>query len=209
MAIARRRLKIIGIIVLALVAAWMIVFYSVPSIHYNIHELLNGRVIRSAELPKSELEKVANRYHIKSIINLRNAHPKEPWYINEKDTAKLDGITLYNMSMPAHAMPSVEQLRDLVKVLKVAKTPMLIHCKNGADRSGFAAAIMVILDSKASLTTAEQQISFRYGAVLPSSVGRQVMPHYAAWLKAHRLHSNRANFLAWVKSRAPLQAKKV
>jgi protein tyrosine/serine phosphatase len=41
--------------------------------------------------------------------------------------------------------------------------PALLHCKSGADRSGFAAALYLMLAEGRPVTQARRQLSLRYG----------------------------------------------
>jgi len=195
-----KRLKISLGIIAALALALTIIYFSVPTIHYNVRTVIPGKVYRSAELPKTELLKIVKQYHVKSIINLRNSHPEEQWWVDENTISKQFGIHLYNMSLPAHSMPTKQQMRALVKTLQAAPMPMLIHCKNGVDRPGLSSAIMLILDTNTPLQKALEQFSFFSGALSPSSVGKLVMPQYVAWLKQTKQKSSAANFTRWAET---------
>jgi len=168
-----------------------------PKLHANIHTVIPGQVYRSAQLNPQQLQQLINKYHIKSVINLRGKSHAN-WYQQENHLLGKDNIPLYDLHLPAKALPSAQTFKQLVNILDSAPRPVLIHCKNGADRTGLASAIIVILDNHNSLATAKQQISWWYGAVSPQSIGRQVMPLYQAWLDQRQLDSNRANFLTWV-----------
>ena len=50
----------------------------------------------------------------------------------------------------------------LFHTFATAQRPMLIHCKSGADRSGLAAALYLILVCDAPVATALRQLHWRY-----------------------------------------------
>jgi hypothetical protein len=91
----------------------------------------------------------------------------------------------------------------LVYVLLHAQQPILLHCLGGADRTGLASAIALILDQNASLAESKTQISIRHLVLSPNSIGKLVFPYYQQWLAQNHLPHNRDNFLKWVCSPEP------
>lgn len=195
----------IALILLVVIIAWWLN----PMLRYNIHTVVKGKVYRSAELPQQVLQQIINQYKIKSIINLRNAHPKEQWYIKEVAIAQQNQITLYDLSLPAFHKPTREQLITLTNTLVKAKRPILIHCRHGADRTGLAAAIILILRNQTASKTIEKQVSWHYRAINPNSVGKVVLPFYFKWLQCHGLISSPKNFYNWLYSKYFLNSKKI
>ena len=80
------------------------------------------------------------KYHFKSIINLRGSS-NETWYNDEIAISKEHNITHYNFGFGDRTKQSVETMEKLVKLMKEAKKPLLIHCKAGADRTSLASAL--------------------------------------------------------------------
>ena len=106
----------------------------------NFHSVAPG-VYRSAQLYYYDLPKYYNRYHFKTILNLRGAYPKSKWYIYEKTFCKEHNITLINFRISARKIQSIKTMQKLIKIMKNAKKPLLIHCQAGADRSGLVSAL--------------------------------------------------------------------
>lgn len=196
------RKKSIALVVLILLA--IATYFIYPVVSNNIHTVIPNKVYRSAELSDGKLNEVIKRYNIKTILNLRGSHVGELWYTFEVNSAEKNHIRFYNWSLPAHAMPTQAQLQNLITALGEAPLPILIHCKNGADRSGLVSALAVILYTGESFSQANEQISYKYLAFSPNSVGRLVMPKYEAWLKKNGLSSNAKNLKAWIYSKNPL-----
>jgi hypothetical protein len=77
-----------------------------------------------------------------------------------------------------------------------------MHCRHGADRTGLAAAVVLLLDDAVPYDTARRQLGIRYGHL---SVGRtgaldRFFDLYEDWLtKAGQKHSA-ANFRRWALS---------
>lgn len=176
------------------------IWWFTPKLHYNIHTVISKEVYRSAQLPKKELEKIVKDKKIRSIINLRNSHPKEKWYREEEILSKAKGIHLYDVSLPAFNFPTQAQLINLTTLLKKAKRPILIHCRHGSDRTGLASAITLILKNDHSITNIEKQASWRYLALNTNSVGKLVLKKYSKWLQDHHQISSAQNFYFWLKN---------
>lgn len=201
--------KKIGIGAIVITAILFAVIWLTPNIRYNIHTVIPGKVYRSAELSKSELQRLIKKHKIKSIINLRNSHPKERWYQEEIAVAQKNDIELFDLALPAFHKPTREELITLTETLANAKRPILIHCRHGADRSGLASAIVLILRNNQSMDEISKQASWRYRALSPNSVGKVVLPVYAKWLNCHHLKSSAIHFYEWLASPHFLDTNKV
>jgi protein tyrosine/serine phosphatase len=65
--------------------------------------------------------------------------------------------------MSASREPDPALLAHLLTALATAPTPLLIHCKDGADRTGLASALYELTVVHKSPAIADTQLSFRYG----------------------------------------------
>src|SRR5262249_922424 len=105
----------------------------------------------------------------------------------------------------AGRLPSVAELRRFIEVLDGCAYPLVLHCRRGADRTGLAAAIVLLLQTDASLDEAALQLSPRYGHVPlgpPGNLAR--FPDlYAAWMRAHGRPHTRAPFRHWALQQYP------
>jgi len=129
----------------------------------NIHTIEPNVAYRSAELGRSRLESVIEQYSIKSIISLVSPAPDRSWYRDELAVTNAKGVERYELPLSANEELTSDQLRILLSLLKIAPKPVLIHCKNGADRSGLAAAILKYAFLSRSVGEAKNQLSLRYG----------------------------------------------
>lgn len=171
----------------------------------NIHTVISQQVYRSAQLPPDKLKKIIEAQKIKSVMNLRGEAKGQIWYDTELATTNALGIKHFDIHLKAHTKPSPEELRRLVILLQAAPHPVLIHCKGGADRTGLASALILLLQGK-TFEEANRQISWRYYALSRDSVGRLVMPYYACYLNRNNQVSTQQNFLEWVASPKPYDA---
>lgn len=169
----------------------------------QIHPVIPNRIYRSAQLSAPRLRHYIDQDHIKTVINLRGAHTKATWYQEELAVTNNAGIDHYDIALSSHQVPSKEKLRTLVYLLMNAPKPILIHCLSGADRTGLASAMSLILEKNAPLIETNKQFSIRHLVISPTSIGKQVFPYYETWLSENHTVPNRDNFLKWVCSPHP------
>jgi protein tyrosine/serine phosphatase len=131
----------------------------------NFHPVIDGQFYRSAQPTSEELASYIQAHGIKTVINLRGAHPGAAWYDDEVTTAQGLGITHIDFGMSASKTISPEKVQRLVELMASAPKPILIHCLSGADRSGLVAALYVSKVAGLDEDRAEGQLSFYYGHV--------------------------------------------
>ena len=146
------------------------------------------------------------QWHLKTIINLRGSWPSNHWYQVESHFAKTHHLNYYPIQFSAYHLPPKKQLQALVKLLQTAPKPLVFHCEGGADRTGMAAAISVILyDKNPSIMLIKKQASWHYNAISRSTVGYQILQNYFAWLKKNNYQQSKQHFLQWVNSPARMK----
>lgn len=131
----------------------------------NFHTIVAGEAYRSAQPTRNDLERYSKLYGIKSVINLRGWNPNDSWYNEEVAASMVLGITHIDFRMKAARELTNEQALELIKVMRDAPKPVLIHCNAGADRSGLASALYVAGVAGGSEWEADYQLSLRYGHV--------------------------------------------
>jgi uncharacterized protein (TIGR01244 family) len=129
----------------------------------NFHTVIAGQLYRSSQPTGEQLAAWHKRYGIKTIVNLRGAHPNEEWYRIERALARELGLTLIDYPISAKRELTPEQVEELLAVLGAAQTPVLIHCRDGADRSGLASALYIAGVAHGSELYAEFQLTPFYG----------------------------------------------
>jgi hypothetical protein len=94
-------------------------------------------------------------------------------------------------------VPAVHQL---VEILDRSEYPILFHCHKGADRSGMASAIALLLCTDTPLAEARSQLSPVYGHLPLGRTGNidRFFDLYAEWLQARGEAHSRAAFRRWV-----------
>jgi len=112
---------------------------------------------------------------IKTVLNLRGT-AKQPHYLFEVESCEKLGLTLVNVQMAARRAPDRRELLQLLEAFQTMERPFLMHCKSGADRTGLAAAIYLMVHEGADIATARRQLSFRYVHIRRTSTG--ILDHF-------------------------------
>lgn len=201
-----RTLKRVVIFLLILIAILAVIVGSRLAYNYltdNVHTVISGKIYRTAQLDHAGLKKYTKQFGLKTIINLRGRWPSNHWYQVENHFAKQHNLHYYALQFSAYHLPKKEMVRKLVSVLETAPKPLAFHCEGGADRTGMASIISVILFDKDSptITQLKHQASWYYNAISPRTVGYQMLRNYLAWLKQnHHVQSSKKLFLEWLNS---------
>lgn len=98
---------------------------------------------------------------VKTIVNLRGAVPKPPYWFEEESCREL-GLTLVNAPLAARHAPPRENILNLLEIFRTVEKPFLMHCKSGADRAGFASAAYLLAEEGASVAEARRMLSPRF-----------------------------------------------
>jgi protein tyrosine phosphatase (PTP) superfamily phosphohydrolase (DUF442 family) len=129
----------------------------------NVHVVEDGQLYRSAQLNKNQFERVINEYSIRSILNLRGDNSGTSWYDDEIAISRSMSVTHFDYGIGARRLVTSQQIRAILKIVRDAPKPLLIHCQGGADRSGLVAALYVAEVEGKSADEAAQQLSLVYG----------------------------------------------
>ncbi|MCT4610109.1 MAG: dual specificity protein phosphatase family protein [Pelagimonas sp.] len=141
-------------------------------VHYNLfdHAFLRSfwtnfwplapGVWRSNQPTHRRFEKYA-KMGIKTVINLRG---EDRWahYLLEKDSCEKLGLTLVNAKLWARHAADRAYIVDVIDKLRAAERPLMFHCKSGADRAGFVAAMYLLVFENAPIDEAIKQLGIKY-----------------------------------------------
>ena len=117
----------------------------------NFHTVLPGEVYRSGQPTGPGLTRFLREHGIRTVVNLRGCCPTAGWYVPEASAAASADVSLEDINFSATRYPSPQSVRQLIEVIDHADYPILFHCQQGADRTGLASVLAVLLRTDATL----------------------------------------------------------
>jgi hypothetical protein len=199
----RRRLRRIALatsFVLVALTVGLCWTFRRPWFEGNLGVVEAGRVIRSAQ-PTSQLPAWIRDYRLRSILNLRGGSAADGWYDAEVKAAQSGGVSFYDFPISATRRPSRRELLVLIDTLGTCPYPLLIHCKSGADRTGLASALYLMIQRGIPPEQAEKAFTLEHGHIPlcgPEHL-HEPLDEYAAWLADRGLAHSPDRFRDWVK----------
>jgi hypothetical protein len=165
----------------------------------NFHTVIPGAVYRAAQPSGRGLERLVRRYGIRTVVNLRGCCDPLPWYLEECRAANRLNVSQEDIAFSSCRLPSVHAVRQLIEILDRSEFPLLFHCNKGADRSGLASAVALLLQTDTPLSAARAQLSVRYGhlSVGPTEYIDRFFDLYEEWLASRGLVHSTATFRRW------------
>jgi len=99
---------------------------------------------------------------IRTIVSLRGDSARS-YNQFEREACKALGLELHHIHISsARELPAGAQLLESIEQLSDLPRPLLLHCKSGADRTGFAAALVLILVEGGSVQDAARQMTRKH-----------------------------------------------
>ena len=138
-------------------------------VHPNWGEVAPG-VFRSAQPTPQQLRRAVRRHGIKTVLNLRAERNCGAFVLEEEACAEL-GVELVNVRVRSRDVPTKELIWTLERLFRDVEKPVLMHCKSGADRTGIAGALYLLLVEGRPVAEATRQLSKRYGHIRQAKTG--------------------------------------
>jgi len=141
----------------------------VRAVHPNWAEVAPG-VFRSAQPLPHQLRRAVDRHGIKTVLNLRAERNCGAFVLEEETCAEL-GVDLVNVRVRSRDVPTKELIWTLERLFAEVERPVLMHCKSGADRTGIAGTLYLLLAEGRPVAEATRQLSKRYGHIRQAKTG--------------------------------------
>lgn len=145
----RKRLKIIGILLLVFALLFGGKYVYDMNINHNFETISEGKVYKSGVIPPDELESYVKKYKIKSIVDLRfpgtgddvnNPENAAELEAEKSAVAKIKGLNYFNDG--SDQVPTKENLVLFYKIMdNPANYPVLVHCYHGVGRAELYSAV--------------------------------------------------------------------
>lgn len=161
----------------------------------NEHRVAEG-VLRSNQPDPARIRRLAGQ-GVKAILNLRGA-TEYGSYLLEREACAAAGIELADFKLSSRVLPTRAELLALDALFERLPRPFLMHCKSGADRAGFAAALYLLLRGEVTAAEAREQLSWRYLHLKSGSTG---ILHFLIDRYAADAETEPMSFRGWVERR--------
>lgn len=125
----------------------------------NFHEIAPG-VYRSNQ-PTRRRYFAMRRMGIRNILNLRGKSDATHYRMAEMRSAEA-GMTMDSVHMFANATAHRDFMLRLIELFRTTPKPFVMHCKSGADRTGLASAIYLLVIEGRPMAEARTMLSPRY-----------------------------------------------
>ncbi len=159
----------------------------------NWAEVIPGRLYRSNHPIPSRLARAARRHGLRTVINLRGEKPNGSTELSAATAARL-GLDHVFLPFESRGAPHRDRVLRFHEIYRGMRTPALMHCKSGADRTGLAAGLAILFEGGGS-AEALRQLSWRYLHVRGSGSG--ILD--AFFLRYASDAEGRKPFLDWVR----------
>jgi protein tyrosine/serine phosphatase len=126
----------------------------------NWAEVMPGRLYRSNHPTPARLARAAQRYGLRTVINLRGEKPNGSTELSEA-TARDLGLDHIFMPFESRGAPQRDRILRFHEIYCTMRTPALMHCKSGADRAGLASGLAILFEG-GSAAAASRELSWRY-----------------------------------------------
>ncbi len=107
---------------------------------------------------------------VKTIVNLRGGREHGSWQLQREVCERL-GIHLTEFIVRSRGAPDRETILRAPAFFDSIAYPAVLHCKSGADRAGFVAALYLIVHEGRPASEAVRQLSARFGHFRFSKTG--------------------------------------
>jgi protein tyrosine/serine phosphatase len=152
--------------------AWLSMIFTDHGIfrlfYLNRHSV-DGRLFRAAQPWPHQIARFA-RQGGRSIVYLRGGKEHGSWPL-EREAAETHGLVMPEFLARSRGAPEKEPLLAAEAFFRDLPYPALIHCKSGADRAGFVAALYVLVHLEKPVNEAMRQLHWRYGHFRWSKTG--------------------------------------
>lgn len=145
-------------------AAWFSMILSDHGIfrllYLNVHQVTPD-LWRAAQPAPHQIADFAKK-GIRSVVTLRGGREFGSWPL-EREACARHGLALVEFTARSREAPTAETIAAAGQMFETLAYPAVIHCKSGADRAGFMAALYLILKEGQGVDAALKQLSSRYG----------------------------------------------
>ncbi len=163
--------------------------------YLNRHPVTPGRLWRSAQPAPHDLAWF-RRAGVRTVISLRGGREHGSWQL-QREACERQGLRLVEFVVRSREAPDRETILGATAFFEGLAYPAVLHCKSGADRAGFAAALYLVVHEGVPVAEAMRQLSARFGHFRFAKTGI-----LDAFFSAYRAEGEARglSFLEWVET---------
>lgn len=154
-----------------------------------------GRLYRSNHPLPWQLRAAVRHFGLRSVINLRGERVDCGSDRLGRAAAASLGLVQIDAPFESRGAPHKDRILRLAEIFATLREPALLHCKSGADRTGLAAGLWMLLQGRPP-AEALAQLSLRHGHIRQSRTGI-LDAFFAAYATAHAREGK--PFLDWLR----------
>jgi protein tyrosine phosphatase (PTP) superfamily phosphohydrolase (DUF442 family) len=136
--------------------------------YLNRHKLADG-AWRAAQPAPHQIRRIA-AMGVKTIVNLWGERYCGSYWL-EREACQAAGLQLENYQVRSRAAPSKTEVLGARDLFERISSPMLMHCKSGADRAGLMSTLFLIAKEKVPVDVARKQLGLKYGHIRQADTG--------------------------------------
>ncbi|MGF1551975.1 MAG: tyrosine-protein phosphatase [Paracoccaceae bacterium] len=130
------------------------------AVYPNMHRI-TARAWRAAQPLPHQIRRFARAGGV-AVVSLRGGQMFGSLPL-EIETCAAEGLAFHTIVLRSRGLPERDELLAILDALDGLATPVLFHCKSGADRAGFMAGLWLIAMEGGRAADALDQLSIRYG----------------------------------------------
>jgi len=144
--------------------AWinmLLVDHGVFRLAYLNKHRVSDRLWRSAQPAPHQLARLKAQ-GVRTVVNLRGGREHGSWQL-QKDACDRLGLALIDFVVRSRGAPDRDTILKAKTFFDSIEYPAVLHCKSGADRAGFVAALFLVVHEGRPVSEALRQLSLRFG----------------------------------------------
>lgn len=166
---------------------------------FRMAEVVPGAVYRGSQPSPGDLAVLVQDLELRHVLNLRGYREGESWHRAEVAACEKLGIGHTDVRVRIRDWVAQHEARRFVVLLEEMPKPLLIHCKNGADRAGWGAAVAALL-AGASMEEGLRELSPAHGHFCSRSRCHlhDFFTYYQDFLDSEQLRHDQGVFRQWI-----------
>jgi protein tyrosine/serine phosphatase len=130
----------------------------------------SGRLYRSNHPLPWQVRDAQHRLGLRTVINLRGERIDCGSDRLGRAAAAAVGLVHVDAPFESRGAPHKDRILRLAEIFRSVPEPILIHCKSGADRTGLAAGLWLLLQGR-PVEQAMAQLTLRHGHIRQGKTG--------------------------------------